>query len=74
MSDFSTRKPEKYGKYYLNIYFSEGAPDDDTAGDDFKYFNCRYVNPYDGEIMRYKHSDIIEAEDEEATKYDKSFK
>ena len=45
LNDYSTRKPEKYGNYYLSIYFEEG----EGVGGDFEHFDYRYANPYDGE-------------------------
>ena len=46
----------------------------DSPGNDFQHFRARYVNPYEGELQKYTHGQVIEVEDEDETKFDEQFK
>ena len=58
----STKDPNRYGKYYLNIYASE----------DLSTENCKYVTSYveKGEPKKYEFGEVIkeEEEDDKATR------
>ena len=46
----SCKKAKEVGKYYINIYFSEGEENrDPDSGRDFKYFKATYINAYKDE-------------------------
>ena len=62
------------GKFYLNIYFSEGEEDHSDSSNDFKYFRAWYVNPYENELDKYLKGEVIKEEDEDEEEFDKDFK
>ena len=59
----SCKKAKETGKFYLNIYFSEGEEYEDR--EEFKYFKATYINSYENENPKYLKGFIIAEEDEE---------
>ena len=71
----SCKKAKETGKYYLNIYLSEGEEDrDPNNGRDFKYFKATYVNPYKDENKSHSIGEVIQEEDEDEIQFDADFK
>jgi len=72
----SCKRPKETGKFYLNLYFSEGeeANSKDNKNEDFKYFKMTYVNKYDNENIKHLKGEPIAEEDEDEVKFDPKFK
>ena len=71
----SCKKPKETGKYYLNIYFSEGEEDrTPNNGRDFLYFKATYLNPYKDENKKHLFGEVIQEEDEDEIQFDADFK
>ena len=75
LNPLSCKKPREGGKFYLNVYFSEGAEDHDPSnGRDFKFFKMTYLNPYENEAKKHLKGEVIAEEDEDEVFFDAKFK
>ena len=68
----SCKKAKETGKFYLNIYFSEGLEVKDK--EEFHHFKATYVNQYENENPKYLKGFIIAEEDEDEETFDTKFK
>ena len=75
LNPLSCKKPKESGRFYLNVYFSEGEEDRTMGNDrDFKYFKMTYLNAYENECKLHLTGETIKEEDEDLECFDEDFK
>ena len=61
----SCKRAKETGKFYMNIYFSEGEEADskDHKNENFKFFKMTYINPYENENKKHLKGEQIKEEE-----------